>query len=162
MSEPAPLDELPAIGLLAELDQSVRRKMAGLGRVEILPAETRLANQGAAHHTFSVLLSGKAAVYCHRQGDYLHIADIKAGETVGEMNLIDPQRASADVIITEKARVWIIDVQEFQEMAESEPQTAYSILIWLARELCRRLRRTSDHMLRQAEDMRTHMRDIDY
>lgn len=162
MSEPEPLEELPAIGLLAELDQDIRRKMAVLGRVESLPAETRLANQGSTHHTFCVLLSGKAAVYCHRMGDYLHIADIKAGETVGEMNLIDPQKASADVIITEKARVWIIDLQQFQEMVENDPQTAYSILAWLARELCRRLRRTSDHMLRQAEDLRTHMRDIDY
>jgi CRP-like cAMP-binding protein len=162
MSEPVPLDELPSIGLLAELDQDIRQKMARQGRVELLSSETRLANQGATHHTFCVLLSGKAAVYCHRHGDYLHIADIKAGETVGEMNLIDPQKASADVIVTEKARVWIIDVHQFQEMVENDPQTAYSILAWLARELCRRLRRTSDHMLRQAEDLRTHMRDIDY
>jgi len=162
MSEPVSLDELPAIGLLAELEQDIRRKMAGMGRVETLAAETRLANQGAAHHTFCVLLSGKASVHCHAHSDYLHIADIKAGETVGEMNLIDPQKASADVIVTEKARVWIIDVQQFQEMVENDPQTAYTIIAWLARELCRRLRRTSDHMLRQASDLRTHMRDIDY
>jgi CRP/FNR family transcriptional regulator, cyclic AMP receptor protein len=162
MSEPAALEELPPIGLLAELEPELRRKMAAAGRVELLPAETRLANQGTVHHTFCVLLSGKASVHCHAHGDYVHVADIKAGETVGEMNLIDPQHASADVIVTEKARVWIIDIHQFQEMVEADPPAAYTIMAWLARELCRRLRRTSDHMLRQASEMRTHMRDIDY
>lgn len=162
MSDPASPAELPPIGLLAELDQGIRRKMAAAGRVEVLPAESRLANQGSTHHTFCVLLSGKASVHCHAHGGYVHVADIKAGESVGEMNLIDPQRASADVIVTEKARTWIIDVHQFQEMVEADPQAAYTIMVWLARELCRRLRRTSDHILRQASEMRTHMRDIDY
>lgn len=159
---PVPLSELPAIGLLAELDPELRRKMAAVGRFESLPVESRLANQGTTNHTFAVLLKGKAAVYCHAPGDYLHIADIKPGETIGEMNLIDPQRASADVIVTEKAQAWIIEVQQFQEMVKNDPPAAYTIMAWLARELCRRLRRNADHMLRQASDLRTHMRDIDY
>jgi CRP-like cAMP-binding protein len=162
MSETATLDELPAIGLLVELDQSVRRTMAHVGRCEILAPETRLATQGTPTSTFSVLLSGKASVYCHAHGDYLHIADINPGETIGEMNLIDPQLSSADVTITEKAKVWIMDNIEFQAMVERDAETAYVVMAWLARELCRRLRRNSDHMLRQANDLRSHMRDVDY
>ena len=162
MSETAPLDELPAIGLLQELDQKVRRTMAVAGRCEILPPETRLATQGTPATTFAILLSGKAAVYCHAHGDYIHLADIKPGETIGEMNLIDPHLSSADVTITEKARVWIIDVIEFQAMVERDAETAYVMMAWLARELCRRLRRNADHMLRQKNDLKTHMRDIDY
>ena len=162
MSDTALPGELPAIGLLKELDAETRARMARAGRFETLAVETRLSNQGATQSTFAVLLSGKAGVYCHANGDYLHIADIKPGETVGEMNLIDPHHSSADVIITEKARVWIIDVHQFQEMVESDPPAAYAIMAWLARELCRRLRQSSDHMLRKASEFRSHMRDMDY
>lgn len=162
MSETETLDELPAIGLLAELDSSVRRNMARAGRCEILTPETRLASQGTQATTFAILLSGKASVYCHAHGDYIHLADVKPGETIGEMNLIDPHLSSADVTITEKSRVWIMDVIEFQAMVERDAETAYVVMAWLARELCRRLRRNSDHMLRQMNELRTHMRDIDY
>ena len=155
-------DELPPIGLLAELDESVRCTLAKSGRFETLPVETRLATQGASHRTLCVLLSGKASVYCHAHGDYVHLADVKPGETIGEMNMIDPQKASADVTITEKARVWIIEVEQFQTIVHQDPLTAYTIIEWLARELCRRLRRNADHMLRQAEEHRNHMRDMDY
>lgn len=162
MSDPVPPDQLPPIGLLAELDEDVRRILARSGRFEALPVETRLATQGDPHQTLCVLLSGKASVYCHARGDYVHVADIKPGETVGEMNMIDPQRASADVTITEKAQVWIIETGQFRAIVQRDPVTAYIVMEWLARELCRRLRRDADHMLRQAEEVRSHMRDVDY
>ena len=159
---PEILEELPPIGLLKELDEKVRRTMARAGRVQLMQPETRLATQGTPATTFAILLAGKAAVWCHAHGDYIHLADIKPGETIGEMNLIDPHLSSADVTITEKSRVWIMDVIEFQAMVERDAETAYVVMAWLARELCRRLRRNADHMLRQMSEMRTHMRDIDY
>ena len=162
MSEADYSETLPPFGLLAELDEVVRGILAKAGRLETLPVETRIATQGTSHRTLCVLLSGKASVYCHAHGDYVHIADIKPGETIGEMNMIDPQHASADVTITEKARVWIIEVEQFQSIVQQDPVTAYAVLEWLARELCRRLRRNADHMLRQAEEHRNHMRDMDY
>lgn len=157
-----PSNELPPLGLLAELDDAVRGTLARAGRIETLVAETRLSTQGEPHHSLAVLLSGKASVHCHARGDYVHLADIGPGETVGEMNMIDPQKASADVIITEKAQVWIIDQEQFQSIVESDPHAAYCVMRWLATQLCRRLRHNADHMLRQAEEHRNHMRDMDY
>lgn len=154
--------ELPPLGLLAELDESVRATLAKAGRFETLVVETRLATQGEPHHSLAVILSGKASVHCHARGDYVHLADIGAGETVGEMNMIDPQKASADVIITEKAHVWMIDQAQFQSIVHSDPHAAFCVMQWLARQLCRRLRQNSEHMLRQAEEVRVHMRDMDY
>ena len=153
---------LPPLGLLAELDEPVRRTLAAAGRFETLSVETRLATQGEPHHTLAVLLTGKASVHCHAHGDYVHLADIGPGGTVGEMNMIDPQKASADVIVIEKARVWVIDDAAFQSIVTSDPHAAYCVMKWLARQLCRRLRHNADHMLRQAEERRNHMRDMDY
>ncbi|HEX2750661.1 MAG TPA: cyclic nucleotide-binding domain-containing protein [Verrucomicrobiales bacterium] len=157
-----PAPSLPPLGLLAELDDSVRATLALAGRFETLPAETRLATQGEPHHSLVVMLSGSATVDCHAHGDYVHLADIKAGETIGEMNMIDPQKASADVVISERADVWIIEQAQFQSIVERDPHCAYSVIHWLARQLCRRLRQNAEHMLRQAEEHRSHLRDMDY
>lgn len=156
------LDELPAVGLLTELDESVRHALAAAGRFETLAPNTRLATQGEPHHTLVVLLSGKATVQCHAHGDYVHLADIGTGETVGEMNMIDPQMASADVTITERARVWVLDEEQFQSIVKNDPHAAYCVMKWLARQLCRRLRLNAEHMLRQAEERRHEYRDSDY
>ena len=157
-----PATELPSIGLLTELDDAVRRTLSAAGRFETLHVETRLATQGEPHNSLVVLLSGKATVDCHAHGDYVHLADIGRGETIGEMNMIDPQKASADVVITEKASVWIIDADQFQSIVDRDPHCAYAVLHWLARQLCRRLRQNSEHMLRQAGEHRSHLRDMDY
>jgi CRP/FNR family cyclic AMP-dependent transcriptional regulator len=154
--------ELPDSGLLSELDEPVRRTLAAAGRFEDLPVETRLSTQGEPHHSLVILLSGKATVDCHAHGDYVHLADIGPGETIGEMNMIDPQKASADVVITEKAEAWIIDAEQFQSIVERDPHAAYCVMQWLARQLCRRLRANAEHMLRQAEEHRSHLRDMDY
>lgn len=153
---------LPSTGLFSELPESVRETLEAAGRFETMSPDSRLATQGEAHQSLVVLLSGKAGVYCHAHGDYVHIADVVPGETVGEMNMIDPQKASADVILLEKSRVWIIDDSQFQSIVERDPHAAYQVMKWLARQLCRRLRKNADHMLRQAEERRSHMRDIDY
>ena len=155
-------NELPAIGLLSELDESVRKVLAAAGRFETLAAGTGLALQGHPHRTLAVLLSGRAAVHCHAHGDYVHLADIKAGETIGEMNLLDPQKASADVKVTEKATAWIIDADQFQALMERDPVNAVQILQWLGRQLCRRLRHDAENMLRQALESRSRFRDMDY
>jgi CRP-like cAMP-binding protein len=154
--------QLPSTGLFSELPETVRQTLEAAGRFETLSPDTRLATQGEEHHSLVVILRGKASVHCHAHGDYVHIADIGPGETVGEMNMIDPQKASADVIVTEKTRIWIIDDAQFQSIVERDPHAAYHVMRWLARELCRRLRKNSDHMLRQAEEHRSHMRDMDY
>jgi CRP/FNR family transcriptional regulator, cyclic AMP receptor protein len=154
--------ELPAIGLLTDLDEATRRVLAAAGRYATLPAGASIAVQGEPNHTLTVLLNGRAAVHCHAHGDSVHLANLKAGDTIGEMNLLDPQKASADVKITEKAQAWQIDAEQFQSLVKSDPALGVHILQWLGRQLSRRLRRDADHMLRQAQETRSRFRDIDY
>ncbi len=155
-------DMLPALGLLAELDESLRRKLASAGRFAAVPAGTRLAVQGESHETLTVLLSGKAKASCHAHGDYIELGVIKPGETIGEMNMIDPQKASADVEIIERADIWTIDDDQFTRIVETDPHAAFLVLKWLGRLLCRRLRANADKMLAKAELTRQTFRDMDY
>ena len=153
---------LPPLGLLAELDNDLRRKLARTGRFAAVPAGTRLATQGEPHRTLTILLSGKAKASCHAHGDYIELGIIRPGETIGEMNMIDPQKASADVEVTERADIWTIDDDQFTIIVQQDPHAAFLVLKWLGRQLCRRLRANADRMLAKAEQVRQNFRDMDY
>lgn len=162
METPNPPEMLPAIGLLKDLDANLRQGLSRRGRFETFMPGKKLAIQGQPHHTMSVILSGKVTVSVHAHGDYVQLATLGPGETIGEMNMVDPQKASADVVVTDKAEVWQIDEPEFRTIVEENPRDASHILMWLGRQLCRRIRFNSEKMLRQAELTRMHFRDMDY
>lgn len=155
-------DMLPPLGLLSELDDSLRAKLARAGRFAAVPVGTRLAIQGEPHQTLTVLLSGKAKVSCHAHGSHIELATILPGETVGEMNMIDPQKASADVEIIERADIWTIDDDQFTNIVQTDPHAAFLVLKWLGRLLCRRLRANADKMLAREELTRQTFREMDY
>ena len=87
---------------------------------------------------------------------------ILPGETVGEMHMIDPQKASADVEIIERADIWTIDDDQFTHIVQTDPHAAFLVLKWLGRLLCRRLRANADKMLAREELTRQTFREMDY
>lgn len=156
-------DLLPPLGLLAELEVEVRHQLAAQGRFETMPPGTYLIRQDEQHHALSVIISGTLIVSCHAHGDYVELAKLGPGHTVGEMSLLDPQKSSADVrVVDHDARLWTIDGKDFLNFVDSDPIVGYAIMKILAKEMCRRLRQNSDHMLHQADELRTHFLDIDY
>jgi CRP-like cAMP-binding protein len=153
---------LPGLGPLRQLDETIRNDLAKAGTFSVLPVGTYLARQGEEHHTLSVIISGQASVTAHAHGDFVKLATLKAGETIGEMTIIDPHKASADVMITERAEVWAITEKEFEDFLERDPRTGCRVLKFLGKVLCRRLRLNSEKMLQLAEESRRFYRDNDY
>jgi len=124
---------------------------------------TYIAVQGEAHHELTFVLSGHLDVYVRSRADTIKVAAIGPGETAGEMNLIDPHKASADVVVgPEPVRAFVISDTDFDQLVRDDCEAGYVILKALARELCRRLRLNSEALLRQADRVRTHFRDEDY
>ena len=155
--------ELPALGILAELPSDIRGRLSSCGRLQMLQPGTFLTRQGTAHHGLSVILKGQLVVSCHAHGDYVELARLGPGHTVGEMSLLDHQNSSADVCVADEvAQVWSIDGSAFDQIVEADHMLGCAVFRMLARELGRRLRQNSDHMLQQADELRTHFRDIDY
>lgn len=155
---------LPALGMLAELSADIRTQLASAGQFETLKPGSYLAIQGEPHHAMSIVLEGEVTVYVRNAADTMKVASIGPGETVGEMNIIDPlHKASADVVVTGRpARVFTIAETDFAALSQRDPAAGYAILKMLARELCRRLRRNSETLLKQADVTRSHFRDMDY
>ena len=91
--------DLPALGIFAELDPELRSRLAAAGSFEVLKPGAYIAVQGEPHNHLTFVLSGLLDVYVRNQADTIKVASIGPGETAGEMNLIDPRNASADVVV---------------------------------------------------------------
>ncbi len=162
-SASAPSDAAPlASGILATLDRDVRNRLAAAGRVQDLKTGTYLSTQGHPHEHLAVILRGTLTVSVHAHGDAVELARIGPGETVGEMNVLDPHQASADVVALEPVRAWMIGVADFHKFIDADPADGLAVVRVLAAEVCRRLRHNSETMLRQFEQNRANFRDMDY
>jgi CRP-like cAMP-binding protein len=154
---------LPAIGVFKDVSQRARQLLANAGRFESLAHGAYLTTQGQPHDTMSVVIAGSMKVYVHSHADILEVAIVKPGETVGEMNLLDPvARASADVVVGDPSVVFTISREDFQAMVQQDPLAGLELVTALGKELCQRLRQNSETMLRQTETTRANFRDMDY
>lgn len=157
------MHELPTHGLIGQLSPELRKRFEAVGKFVTVKPGTHVAVQGDPHHALAVIIDGKLSVSCHAHGDVIRLAELGPGETVGEMSVIDPQRASADVtVVGRPARLWKVSGEAFDAFVEQDPAAGYQIMKVLATELCRRIRHNSDSMLRRAEATRDRFLDMDY
>ncbi len=162
MSDQETEEILPAIGILTELDESIRRKLAAAGKFITLPEGKYLALQGEFPANLSFVLSGSVTVKSHAHGDTVQLATLGPGESVGEMSSIDPRPASANVRTSEETRVWQITPQDFDEFLEADKEIGYVIIKALARALVKRIRCDTERSLREEDRRHTEGFGADY
>src|SRR5690606_19276332 len=132
VTKPPPA-ELPALGIFADLDASVRAKLAAAGHFETYPPGTYLVVQGEPNERLMFVLSGKLKAYIRNQTDTIQLPSILPGETAGEMNLIDPHHASADVVVgSTPAVLFTLSKDEFETLVKNDLAAGYAILHALA------------------------------
>lgn len=148
---PKPQPALPAIGILETLSEEARTALAAAGEVSSLPEGAHLLKQGDQQERLYLLLEGKLSATCHSDNSVVELGMIMPGESVGEMNVIDPRQASADVRAARPSRVWSITKEALESFMDAHPDTGLKFMRALATMLCRRIRKGSDRMLRQAE-----------
>jgi CRP/FNR family cyclic AMP-dependent transcriptional regulator len=148
---PKPPPVLPALGILESLGEQARAALAAAGEISSLPEGAHLLKQGDRHERLYFLLEGKLSASCHSDNSVVELGMIMPGESVGEMNVIDPRQASADVRAARASRVWSITKESLESFMDAHPDTGIKLMRALAIMLCRRIRKGSDRMLRQAE-----------
>lgn len=151
MSQPTEPATLPAIGMLQSLNEDDRRSLAASGAFQNLSEGMFMLRQGDEQDHLFVLVQGKLSASCRSHAGDVELGMIMPGETIGEMNVLDPKKASADVRAVVNSRVWLISRAALDTYIEQHPLAGVQILRAIARDLCRRIRKTSDKILRQAE-----------
>ncbi|MEX2457832.1 MAG: cyclic nucleotide-binding domain-containing protein [Actinomycetota bacterium] len=123
---------------MANLDPAVLKKVTVFsavsdeGRAALLdmaeetehPEGSELTQEGVVGHRFHLVLDGAAVVL--RNG--APIAEVHAGDFVGEIALLGGGKYTATVRVTEPARCLTIEREPFWELLEAHPEIALRIL----------------------------------
>lgn len=75
------------------------------------------------------------------------VAYARAGETVGEMALVDEGGRSGTAVVVQGGHAHQIDALEFENLRNSFNPTAFKVLRQICRDLCARLRATNDRIV---------------
>ncbi len=135
---------LPALGFAAGLDEEDRRSFAQFGEFASYEGGEFLIREGEIHETLFLVLAGEFTVHTVVTGRPVHLGKLRAGDSVGEMNIFDPGRASATVESSFLSHVWRIERRSLEQFLESHPVAAGWFLVGIATQLSKRLRKANE------------------
>ncbi len=136
--------QLPAQGILEPLCDEDRDILSGYG--EFLPVQPgqHLIEEGMQQNSLFFVVSGKFHATAMRGGHKVLLGPVQKGETLGEINLLDPNVASATVTAVEFSQVWRIDGGNLEGYINEYPKAAAWLLIGVGRTLAHRLRSVNE------------------
>ncbi len=132
---PVSVEQLGKFQLLNGVSASARRDLLHAADERELAGRTVLIHQGEPNGTMYLIVEGELAVHLDDvDGD--PIAIIPAGETVGELSLLDGSVASAHVVAhTTPCRVLALDEAAFWNLTNDSHAFAVQLLVKLAERL---------------------------
>jgi len=117
--------------LFRTLSPEQRRKaFAAMVRRDLVRGQTLVAQGGASDSLFMVL---HGALAVRRTGDIEPIAELRAGELVGEIGFFANVPRTADVIAIRDTSVLVLTRAAYQNLAEDAPAIVEALLATLAR-----------------------------
>jgi CRP-like cAMP-binding protein len=142
----ADLGKLPLFGGLPE---EALRAFAEQAEVLEVAAEGTVFNEQDAARQLYVLESGGLDVVKRRGGGEVLLSKIRPGESFGEMSFIDMQPRSASVRATVRCVVWTWPYAALHDRYCKDSKCYTLLVMNMARELSRRLRRADDMIASQ-------------
>ncbi len=136
MAVPTP-DQLRRYSLFGGLVDSQLELLISHIVVEEIAAGEAIIREGEKGDRLYCLVSGEVEV---RRGDRV-IARLPAGETIGEMELIDMQPRSATVVALVPCTVFVLRLKDILALQRVDLPAFTLVVMNLARDLSRRLRR---------------------
>lgn len=153
---------LPSHGLTGALSEAGRARLAAKGVFQSVKKGHTLVAQGEAQDRLFILLSGEVAVTCFAPGHIIEIARLGEGVSIGEMSVIDPRPASADVTFTTPGEMWSLHRDDFFAFLHEDHENGLALLLAVAQIMAGRLRVNADKMLKQSESQRAFYEWGDY
>jgi CRP-like cAMP-binding protein len=137
---------LPLFGGIPE--ESLQRLIE---KVEVLQVDAGVVvfREGDAARSLYVLVGGHLDVVKAGVEGEVHLGVIAPGECFGEMSFIDMQPRSATVRAREAAELWAWPYQAIHERYCKDQKCAMLLVMNIARELSRRLRRADELLSRR-------------
>ncbi len=144
---------LPEMGFASEFDLEERTQLGNFGEFLTLTDGEILIDEGHNQDALFMVVSGTFHVQTMVTGRAVLLGTLKAGDTVGEINMFDPGQASASVVSKAFSEVWRIDRIRLEQYLEAHPRTAARLLVNIATQLSKRLRKTNQKVAMAREAM---------
>lgn len=143
----------PEVGFMADLTPIDRELLYSYGRFEPFSQGDIFVRQGQAHDQLHLILEGSAEAECCSDVSRVKLGMIRAGESVGEMTILDGTLASATVRAIEDGESWTIHRDRLHDFLIDHPAAGVTIMQNLALLLSRRVRKSSQQLMKSAEGM---------
>jgi CRP/FNR family cyclic AMP-dependent transcriptional regulator len=140
MTPSSPLQELPAIGFLSEVDADHRAFLASFGSFVRPHAGDTLIEEGKEQENLYLILSGLLHVVATAGGRNILVAALGAGDSLGEVNVFDPAKASASVVAKSECLIWRISATELEGFFNDDPAAGLGFMKGLLRLVGHRIR----------------------
>ena len=138
--------ELPPVGIVTGLEADDRALLGNYG--EFLPAQpgqTLIAAVDDQEHLYLVI-SGLLHVTIMVDWRTKLVARVEAGETLGEVNVFDPAKASATVVAQDFSQIWRANREDIDLFVKAYPAPGSILLSGIITVMCRRIRNMNDKL----------------
>jgi CRP-like cAMP-binding protein len=130
--------------LFRALDDSARRELTARAHQRSFNSGDPIFHIGAPGQSMMMILNGTVRVSLPGpRGKVMILADLNAGELLGEIALLDGKERSADAIALTKCDVLVLERRDAMSFLEKRPDTCLKLLEMM----CARLRRLDERML---------------
>lgn len=109
--------------------------------------DTTILREGDRGDFLVILVTGQALICKNHEGRRVELHQLKPGEMIGEMSLIDGQQRFASCVSTEPSDLAILSKQGFDRMIRDDATLANKLLLMLLRLSTQRLRRATAYMV---------------
>ena len=144
---------LPEMGFASDFDAEERAQLSHFGEFLSFSEGDILIDEGQRQDSLFLVIMGTFHVQTETTGRTILLGTLKAGSTVGEVNIFDPGNASASVVCRSVGEVWKIDRTRLEQYLEAHPRTASKLLVNISTQLSKRLRRTNEKVAMAREAM---------
>jgi CRP/FNR family cyclic AMP-dependent transcriptional regulator len=132
---------LARVPIFGGLPTEALDRIIEVGSVIEVPADTRLCAEGELAKCVYVVWEGELEIRKRGNGGDIRLAVLHPGDCVGEMSLIDIQPRSATVRTLTPSVLFRLDHSEIAKLYRSHSQVYLMLVMNIAREISRRLRR---------------------
>jgi CRP-like cAMP-binding protein len=139
---------LPALGILAGLSDRSLVTLAPYGRYQQMAAGEMLITEGEPQDRFYVVVSGRLAISATVAGKDVPLSVAEPGECLGEVSVLEPGPASANVKVEDDAVLWSMNLEDMRVYLSEHLGGGGALLMGMAQCLSRRIRQ-SNHLISQ-------------
>ena len=138
-------DRLGSFPLLEDLSEPAVKRLLGEANWFGLPGGTLLPRDGENDRALFLVVTGSLGVFVEdEKGQRRQVAQVSAGETVGEMSLISGEPHSAQLVALRDTELLRISRDGFQALMARHPHVILNLLRILVRRLQESTRRSVD------------------